>query len=52
MVEFHKLADQAWEKQWHRNNDIITKLQAEYPDVEVINNDSPKKRPATELEFE
>ncbi len=52
LLEFNELADQAWEAEWHKNNALIAKLQAEFPDVEMSNNGAPRNRPATELEYE
>ncbi len=41
-----------WDKFYRKNQANIAKLQSEFPDLEISDNNLPQKRPATELEFE
>jgi GLPGLI family protein len=43
--------DEAYQEEWEKNDAIINQLQAESPDIEIMNN-MPEKRVATEIEFE
>ena len=49
---FFECLDVEWAKYYKRNAAIIAKLQAKSPDIEISDNNLPKNRPATELEFE
>ncbi len=44
--------DIAWLKYYNKNKANIARLQAEYPELEISDNNLSQKRPATELEFE
>ena len=50
--DFEKCLDVQWDKYYKRNQTNIAQLQSEFPDIEISDNNLPKKRPATELELE
>ena len=50
--DFFECLDIAWVKYYNKNKANIARLQAEFPGLEITDNNLSKKRPATELEFE
>ncbi len=49
-LEVYKCLDKEWEKFYLKNRANIAKLQAEFPNLEIDDNNLPRKRPATEIE--
>ena len=49
--ELQNCLNSEWDKFYRKNQANIAKLQSEFPDLDISDNDLPKKRQATELEF-
>ena len=52
MEEYYNCLDNEWDRYYETTQANIAQLQAKYPDLEISDNNLPKNRPATELEFE
>ena len=49
--EFFECLSLEWVKYYNKNKANIARLQAEFPDLDISDNNLPIQRPATELEF-
>ncbi|PIX06036.1 MAG: hypothetical protein COZ76_11000 [Flavobacteriales bacterium CG_4_8_14_3_um_filter_35_10] len=49
--EFNDCLDKEWIKYYNKNNAAIVRIQAEFPDLEITNNNLSKERSSTEIDY-